>query len=159
MFKGLNQTQKAGITESLFAIACLVENDGQLSIAKPFVDDEGVDLLVYKRKVGGKVLYLQVKSRFTLTKKGSFKTQVRKKSFTPREDLYLAFVYYDTKKRGLGDCLWLIPSFDFPKLLKGQREDREIYVFQSKFDSKNDMWKPYKINIGDLSEKLFKLLD
>ena len=87
MSEGLNQTQKAGITEDLFAVACLVESDGQLSVAKPFVDDEGVDLLVYRRKRGGKVIYLQVKSRFTLNKKGFFRSQVRKKSFTPRAEL------------------------------------------------------------------------
>ncbi len=158
MSEGLNQTQKAGITEDLFALACLVESDGQLSIAKPFVDDEGVDLLVYRHKLGGKVIYLQVKSRFTLNKKGRFRSQVRRKSFRPRKDLYLAFVYYDVKTESLSDSLWLIPSCDFVKLLKGQSAKRKIYVFQSAFASKNDMWKPYRLQIQDLSSKLFELL-
>lgn len=154
----LNETQKAGITEMFFALNSLLGGDGKISLATPFVDDEGVDLIVYRRKLGGKVLYLQIKSRFTLTKKGYFKSQVRKKSFSPRKDLYLAFVYFDVQKNGLGEILWLIPTLDFIDLIKGQRSKKKIYVFQSKFTSRNDMWAKYKITLKEMPQKLLELL-
>ena len=159
MQDGLNATQKAGITETLFALTGLLGSKGKLSFAIPFVDDEGVDVLVYKRKSGGKVLYIQVKSRFTLTSNGHFRSQVRKKSFTPRKDLYLVFVYYDNNKQGLGDTLWLIPTLDFMDLIKGQKSNRKFYIFHTKFTAQNDMWVKYRLSLKDLSQKLLVLIE
>jgi len=155
---GLNETQKAGITEYLFALRCLLGSEGNLSLAIPFVDDEGVDLLVYRSKRGGKVLYIQVKSRFTLTGRGHYRSQVRKKSFLPRKDLYLAFVYYDASTNGLGKALWLIPTLDFINLVKRQTSKRKFYIFHSKFTSQNDMWAKYRLSLEELPKKMLNLV-
>ncbi len=155
---GLNEVQKASITETLFALTCLLNSDGRISVAIPLVDDEGIDLLVYKSKASGKVLFIQVKSRFTLTGRGRYRSQVRKKSFIPRKDLYLAFVYFNKETKKLGEIIWFIPSLDFIRLVGGQGAQRKIYVFHTKFTAQNDMWAKYKFNINDISQTLLQLL-
>jgi len=155
----LNATQKAGITETLFALSCLLGSSGNLSLATPFVDDEGVDIIVYRRKVGGPPLYIQVKSRFTLTGRGQYRAQVRKQSFLPRKDLYIVFVYFDTQKIQLGETLWFIPSLDFKKLISGQGSNRKNYVFSTKFNSRNDMWAQYKLKLSEISSVIESILN
>ena len=104
-------------------------------------------------------MYIQIKSRFTLTKKEAYRSQIRKKSFVPRKDLYLAFVYCDSNTHRLGEILWLIPTIEFSDLMKGQSPGRKVYVFQSKFTSPNDMWVKYRLPLAKLPDELMALLD
>ena len=64
----LSASQKGQIVEQLVAATCLLQSKGLLRVARPLVDDEGVDLIV-THKVSDKGVLLQVKSRFTLNKK------------------------------------------------------------------------------------------
>jgi hypothetical protein len=153
----LGSTQKGKVVESLIAATCILGSDGKLSASIPFVDDEGVDL-IFTPKGGGQSIFVQVKSRFTLIGKGNYRSQIRKKNFRPRPDLYIIFAYYDKKKGQLGEILWFVPSDDFKKNLKGQRKERKNYIFQSRFASRRDMWAPYKLMLKALPQHILDLL-
>src|SRR4029077_4990150 len=119
-------------------------------------DDEGIDLIL-SSKGGQRSVFVQVKSRFNLSKGRDYKTQVKRKSFVPRAGFYLLFVFYDTDNSQLGDSAWLIPSLDFERNLQGQSPSSSIYVFQSRFDSK-DMWESYRLKLRDLPRQLSALV-
>lgn len=153
----LGSTQKGKVVESLIAATCILGSDGELSVSIPLVDDEGVDM-IFTPKGGGRTIFVQVKSRFTLTKKGNYRTQIRKRNFSPREDLYIIFVYYDSEKAQLGETLWFVPSVAFKKNIKGQSKERKVYIFQSRFTAQRDMWKPYQLKIRDLPRHILSLL-
>ena len=151
----LGSTQKGKVVESLIAANCILGSDGKLSVCVPLVDDEGVDM-VLTPKGGGQSIFVQVKSRFTLTGKGYYRTQIKKKNFLPRENLYIIFAYYDSEKAQLGETLWLVPSVDFDKNLKGQLK-KQYYIFQSGFTSQ-DMWEPFRLKLSDLPQRILSLL-
>ncbi|KPL02578.1 MAG: hypothetical protein AMJ90_05455 [candidate division Zixibacteria bacterium SM23_73_2] len=153
----LGSTQKGKIVESLIAASCILGSDGKLSVSIPLVDDEGVDI-IFTPKGGGRSIFVQVKSRFTLTKKGNYRSQIRKKNFSPRQDLYIIFVYYDSEKSQLGETLWFVPSHDFEKNLKGQSKKRKNYIFQSRFTSQQDMWVSYKLKLRNLPQHILQLI-
>jgi hypothetical protein len=123
------------------------------------VDDEGVDLIFFKRGGGGKVILAQVKSRTIQSKllsKGIFRVQVRRASFKPREGYYFIFVALDESGKGLVDTLWFIPSVDFKRKLAGQTSE-SVLVFQSRFDSR-DMWEEYRITLEELPQRITRIL-
>lgn len=154
----LSASQKGQIIEQLVAATCLLQSEGLLRVSRPLVDDEGVDMVVTHKATDRSIL-LQIKSRFTLTKKGSFRANVRRVSLRASETRQLLFVYYDMKKATLGETLWFVPALDFERLLKGQRQSRPRFVFQSKFNSANDMWKPYQILLRDLGRTMIQRLE
>lgn len=153
----LGSTQKGKVVESLIAATCILGSDGELSVSVPLVDDEGVDLILTP-KGGGRSIFVQVKSRFMLTKRGHYRSQIRKKTFVPREDYYIIFSYYDSDRAQLGETLWLVPSVTFKENLSGQNQDRKNYIFQSRLSSKRDMWKPYRLKLRDLPSHFLELL-
>jgi hypothetical protein len=153
----LSASQKGKIVEQLVGATCVLQSDGRLRISIPLVDDEGVDLIVSDRSTDN-VLLLQIKSRFTLHN-GSYRTDVRRVALHANKNRYLLFVYYDRENANLGKTMWLVPSLKFKELLSGQRPGRGTYVFQSRFNSSNDMWAPYKINAEELGRTLLKHLN
>lgn len=152
----LSASQKGRVVEQLVAAACLLQSDGRLRVSIPIVDDEGVDLVVSHGE-SGKTLLLQVKSRFSLNS-GNYRSQVRRVALHPGSSRFLLFVYYDTAKAALGEVMWLVPSTDFAKLLAGQKEGRDTYIFQSRFTSERDMWRPYRIPVQELAGQLIRCL-
>lgn len=152
----LSTSQKGRVVEQLVAAACLLQSDGKLRVSIPIVDDEGVDLVMSHGETG-KTLLLQVKSRFSLNN-GNYRTQVRRVALHSGPRRFLLFVYYDTAKAALGEIMWLIPSLDFAKLLAGQKQGRATYIFQSRFTSERDMWRPHRIPVQELASRLIRRL-
>jgi hypothetical protein len=153
----LSASQKGKIVEQLVGATCVLQSEGRLRISIPLVDDEGVDLIVSDRNTD-RVLLLQIKSRFTLNN-GNYRTDVRKAALHANSNRYLLFVYYDRESASFGKTMWLVQSLKFEELLAGQKADRDIYVFQSRFTSQNDMWAPYKIATAELARTLLKNLN
>lgn len=155
----LGSSLKGKIAATLIGIACAQGSNGQINFASPFVDDEGVDLMFFRRGGSGKVILAQVKSRMTqskLLRRGTYRTQVRRASFKPREGYYLIFVAFDQLGERLFDTLWFVPSVDFEEKLVGQKGEK-VLVFQSRFDSK-DMWEEYRTSLGELPRRISQLL-
>jgi len=155
----LSSSLKGKIAATLVGMACAQGSNGQINFASPFVDDEGVDLIFFKRGASGKAILAQVKSRAIQSKllsRGTYRTHVRTASFKPREGYYFIFVAFDQSGKSLADTLWFIPSVDFAKKLAGQKGGK-VLVFQSRFNSK-DMWEGYRVSLGELPQRIAQIL-
>lgn len=155
----LGSSLKGKIAATLIGIACAEGSNGQINFASPFVDDEGVDLIFFRRGGSGKAILAQVKSRAMQSKllsRGTYRTHVRRASFKPREGYYFIFVAFDQSGKSLADTLWFIPSVDFGKKLAGQKGEK-VLVFQSRFNSK-DMWEEYRTSLEELPQRISQIL-
>jgi hypothetical protein len=155
----LSSSFKGKIAATLIGIACAQRSNGEINFASPFVDDEGVDLIFFKKGGSGNAILAQVKSRTQKSKllsEGDFRVQVRRASFKPREGYYFIFVALDESGEGLFNTLWFIPSVDFANNLSRQT-NKNVLVFQSKFCSK-DMWEKYRINLDELPQRIAQIL-
>ncbi len=52
----LGSSPKGKITVTLICMACAQGSNGQINFASPFVDDEGVDLIFFRRGGSGKAI-------------------------------------------------------------------------------------------------------
>ena len=155
----LGSSLKGKIATTLIGVACAQRSNGEINFASPFVDDEGVDLIFFKKGGSGKAILAQVKSRTIQSKllsQGKFRVQVRRVSFKPREGYYFIFVALDEVGKGLLDTLWFVPSVDFAKKLAGQTNET-VLVFQSRFNSR-DMWEEYRIGLEGLTQQITRIL-
>jgi len=155
----LGSSLKGKIAVTLIGMACAEGSNGQINFASPFVDDEGVDLIFFRRGGSGKAILAQVKSRTMQSKllsQGTFRVQVRRASFKARESYYFIFVAFDQLGKQLYDTLWFIPSIDFEGKLAGQKNEK-VFVFQSRFNSK-DMWAEYRTSLEELPQRIAQIL-
>lgn len=155
----LGSSLKGKIAATLIGMACAQGSSGEINFASPFVDDEGVDLIFFRRGGSGKAILAQVKSRTMQSKllsRGTFRAQVRRASFKPREGYYFIFTAFDESGKKLFDTLWFIPSVDFEKKLAGQT-NKEVLVFQSRFNSR-DMWEEYRMSLQELPKRIAHIL-
>jgi hypothetical protein len=159
MYK-LTESQKGKVAQDLLAIAIVLVSQGQVNVAFPSVDDEAVDMISYLRGRSKKTLFAQIKSRWLSSqgvKRGIFRTQIRRATFSPRENYCLIFAVCAQELLQLGQTLWIVPSDDFIDLTRGQRNPTRI-VFQSSFNS-NDMWQKYRLKLQELPNRIIELLE
>lgn len=144
---------------------CVLSSGGELNPLTALVDDEGVDLGLWRRG-GRRVLSVQIKSRFIdrdgcqiLRTHGQYMADVRLETFTPRPDLYMLFVVMD----GLHATViraWLIPSTElavrgFRAFPKGTPHVR----FQaSSYPHSNDRWRHRRVERDELVPALLSVL-
>lgn len=150
---------KGKIAATLIGIACAQDPRRQINFASPFVDDEGVDLIFFKRGGSAEAILAQVKSRTTESKqiqKGVFIANVKRSSFRARKGYYFIFATLDRSQNRLLNPLWFIPSVDFKRKTSKQNK-LKVLTFQSRFDSRG-MWKNYRISLEELPERITQVL-
>lgn len=135
----------------------MLSSKGECRVSIPMVDDEGVDLIVSNATFDFPIL-LQIKSRYSLSKRQHYRTDVRKSTLSPSLRRFLLFVYFDASRSRVGDIMWLIPSMDFIKNLARQNPKRKVYVFDSSFRSRRDMWQRYQTSPEMLGDMLIKYM-
>jgi len=153
----MSESEKGRVVEQLIGATLMLQSEGALRVSLPLVDDEGVDLVVGNRH-NDKSMLLQVKSRFGLTAKGSYRTNVRRATFSADPARFLLFAYYDCDNAALGEVCWLVPASDFSRLCQNQRSTRPIFVFVSRFSSTGDMWTQYRLPTKDLAQRVLNYL-
>ena len=98
----LTTSMKGMIVESYLAQFCIAKSQGQVNVAQPLADDEGIDLIFYKRGESEKTLYAQVKSRYATSKrvkKRQVQCRVKRSSFNARDNYYLIFLAFDHEEQ------------------------------------------------------------
>jgi hypothetical protein len=153
----LSESQKGRVIEPLVGATLILQSNGALRASLPFVDDEGVDLVLGNRS-NDKTLLLQIKGRYSLSGRGHYRANVRRATCAPNPNKYLLFVYYDTKIAALGETCWFIRSSEFCSLLSKQKETRSVYIFDSTFKGKGDMWVPFRIPWKDAATSILQAL-
>jgi hypothetical protein len=134
---------------------CVLASGGELNSLTALIDDEGVDLGL-KRRNGTRMLDLQVKSAFVderknLRDQGTFIADVRRKTFRPRDDLWMLYVVVNGSRAEVLRA-WLVPSAaldarGFEVSTKGQRMLR--FQASAKPGAK-DKWRSYRLERDQL---------
>ncbi len=153
----LSESQKGRVIEQLVGATLILQSNGALRASLPLVDDESVDLVVGNRS-NDKTLLLQIKGRFSLSGRGHYRANVRRATCVSNPNKFLLFVYYDTTVAGLGETCWLIRSSEFRNLLSRQKVTRPVYIFDSTFKGKGDMWVPFRIPLKDAATAILQAL-
>jgi hypothetical protein len=153
----ISESQKGRIIEQLVGTTLMLQSDGALRVSLPIVDDEGVDLVVGNR-LNDKTLLLQIKGRFSLSGRGHYRANVRRATCAPNPNKLLLFVYYDKAVAALGDVCWLVRASEFCQLLGKQKATRPVYVFDSSFTAKTDMWTPFRLSLKNVAAAILKAL-
>ncbi len=72
----MSAAQKGRIMEQLVGATLTFQSNGALRVSVPLIDDESVHLVIGNRH-NDKTLLLQIKSRFKLSGRGRYRTNVR----------------------------------------------------------------------------------
>jgi hypothetical protein len=149
------QKRKGIAVESLVTALCVLGSGGELNVATSLVDDDGVDLVLF-RMAGGATLSLQVKSRFATSqsaKDGKVEIVVKKPAtkdtFRARKDFFLLFLIVDALTVSV-DYAWLVPSITLWEELK----DNSGLHFIASLDGTENRWTDYKIDPNQLAAKI-----
>jgi hypothetical protein len=153
----ISASQKGRIIEQLVGTTLMLQSNGDLRVSLPIVDDEGVDLVVGNR-LNDKTLLLQIKGRFSLSGRNRYIANVRRVVCKPNPNMFLLFVYYAKTAARLHDVCWLVPTLEFCQLLGKTNPARPVYVFDSSFEAKKDMWAPFHVSLKDLAAEILKAL-
>ncbi len=129
--------------EHLVAATRMLRTRGQLNVSTALLDDEGVDLVFFRRD-GSATLAVQVKARttdaVTIADKGRFIGNLSASTYRPRSDLYLLFLVVDPETCGIGPYWW-VPSLEFdPNVTSGGKRK---FIASTK-DGSNDQWSSYR---------------
>lgn len=154
-----SSSKKGKVAEYLISALCLNGGGGRLNVAVPIVDDEGVDMVVFRREVGEMGLFLQVKARGSLSESvqsGGFLIDVRAKTFSPSPNYYVLGVTIDEVETALGKTAWLVPSAAFEK--RAARTKGGDILRMNTSAKANDKWAEFRIFTQDLPGKLLELL-
>lgn len=143
--------RKGLAVESLVASTCILSSDGELNVATSLVDDEGVDL-VFFRRTGEPTLSVQVKATFTLKSKVFVK--LTDTTFEPRDDFYILVLVVDSPTASIKQA-WLIPSKDFAAIRKGTT----ALTFAVSVGGTTNQWARYRVSRNRLASRVLKHLD
>jgi hypothetical protein len=144
--------------EHLVAASCILMSQGRLNVSMPLVDDEGVGL-VFNQHDQPATLAVQVKGRSRsaqVVRRGRFLTDVWRKTFTARDDLYMLFVVYD-EALGSYDPVWLIPSVDFVERA-GNSHQGAALRFQTSLAGEEGRWRDYRFSREDLPGRVLEVI-
>jgi hypothetical protein len=155
----ISSKQKGNITENRIVELVTLGSMGQLTCYLPNSDDDGIDLIV-NMKGNFNTLYLQVKSRYKLSKQGKFIQNVGVSTFKANERFYIVFVYFNESNLEI-ENIWLIPSIDFQKIafLKQAGDTyKSFFRITANPNQSNDRWDTYKIDKTRLGTRLLEVL-
>ena len=145
--------------EYLVASSCILMSRGKLNVSTPLVDDEGVDL-VFNRHDRPATLAIQIKGRSRsaqVVQKGRFLADVSKRTFAPRDDLYILYVVYDEDAADYGP-VWLVPSGDLAERGANSRQGGSLR-FATSLGGETNQWRKYRFSKEDLPGQILAVLD
>lgn len=151
---GLSSQAKGDIVEERIKELIVLHGQGLLSVYRPVTDTQGVDLIVTKAGMF-QPIFLQIKGRFNVEKRGYFLMDINKKTFTPHHSYFVIGAYFNPQKSEIDDNLLFIPSEDVAKAAVAKSRIGEKYrvVNYLSMDSKGK-WASFLMKKTDLANKL-----
>lgn len=151
----ISSKQKGYISENRASEIITVSSNGMLTCYIPSSDDDGIDIIVNLRN-SFNPLFIQVKSRFNLSKSGQFQQNVGTKTFLANQNFFLLFLYFGSKSLEI-EKLWLIPSIDFERIAfekKAGKTYKSFFRFSANPKSLSDRWSKYSIEKSEIGNEL-----
>jgi len=155
----VSSPMKGRIAEDRIASLIVLYGDRALACYRPISDDEGIDLIVKEKGPRlSKTIYLQVKSRYSLTRQGkAFVSNPRTSTLVDSYRMAIIFCYFDLEQGDLYDYLWFIPVPDFLKKANKSKDGRLGFVASIK-KGRGRKWDDYLIKKKDLANAILKLM-
>jgi hypothetical protein len=117
---------------------------------RPASDIAGRDLLI-QRVDSFRAIYLQIKGTDRLKGRDSIRHAVRRRTFVPAADFWLAFYYFDLRLERLFPDCWLVPSLEFARRTADQRGATMLH-FETTLLKEHDRWRDFRHPIGEQAE-------
>ena len=150
-------TRDQGTTyEQLVAADLIRQSRGRFALYRPGMDIAGRDLLV-QLVDSWRTISLQIKGTTQIVRGTRIQCLVKRWTFTPSEDFWLAFYFFDVTAGALGKYCWLVPSIEFAALTANQHFPLTIN-FQVTLEGENNRWRPFRHPIEDQAHVLRKAL-
>jgi hypothetical protein len=114
---------------------------------RPASDIAGRDLLI-QYVDSFRAMYLQLKGTARRHGPNSIQHAVRRHTFVPADDFWLAFYYFELRPSRLFPDCWLVPSNEFARRTADQR-DATMRTFNTSLTVEHDRWREFRHPIGD----------
>jgi hypothetical protein len=134
----------------------LREGQDDLLLFRSANDIAGRDLLVQLVDTP-RTLFLQIKGTARLAERDSVHMLVRRRTFRPQTNFWLAFYYYDRARGALFEDCWLVPSVAFARRTAPQR-DATTLSFETQLTRTHDRWGEFRHPVQAQSEVLRRAL-
>jgi hypothetical protein len=153
---GLSSQAKGDIVEDRMKELIVLQGQGLLSVYRPVTDTHGIDLIVTKTGMF-QPIFLQVKSRFNVQKRGYFLMDIGKKTFDAHHSYFVIGAYFNPKALEIDENLLLVPSVEVQKanIVKPRTGERYRITCHLNKDSRGK-WARYLIKKADLANKLLE---
>jgi len=150
-------TRDQGTTyEQMVAADLIRQSQGRLALYRPGMDIAGRDLLV-QLVDSWRTISLQIKGTTMIVRGTRIQCLVKRWTFIPSEDFWLAFYFFDATKGAFWKYCWLVPSIDFAALTADQHFPRSV-SFQVTLEGEDNRWRPYRHPIEEQGHVLRKAL-
>lgn len=108
---GLSSQAKGDIVEERIKELIVLQGQGLLSVYRPVTDTQGVDLVVTKAGMF-QPIFLQIKGRFNVEKRGYFLMDINKRTFTAHHSYFVIGAYFNPQKLEIDENVLLVPSLE-----------------------------------------------
>jgi hypothetical protein len=88
---------------------------------------------------------------------GRFLADVTKRTFAPREDLYILYAVYDEASADYGP-VWLVPSMELAKLGADSRRGKAVR-FATSLAGETNRWRRFRHRKEELPDAILAVID
>ena len=127
-------------------------NHKDLLLFRPAFDIKGRDLLV-QLVDSPDAIYMQIKGTAVRRNTDSVRFHVRRNTFVPADDFWLAFHFWDRRRAALFPECWLVPSRELARRTAHQRDARSLTV-DARLDASVDRWADFRHPVHDQADVL-----
>lgn len=152
---GLSSAAKGNIVEDRIKELILLHGQGLLDVYKPVIDQRGIDLIVLKAGTFFPI-YIQVKSRFNVEKKGQLVLTISGNTFKAHHSFFIIGAFFNPKTFELDDRLLFVPSEIIEKQGFRLKKNSNIRLVASYKKDSGDQWKQFIIQKKRLVERLLE---
>ena len=148
----LSNITKGNIIEDRIKEYIFLYGRGELSVFKPVIDDNGIDLIAMRRGVYHPI-YLQVKSRFNVGKSGEMVLFFSQNTFKIHDDFFIVGVSFNNETIEVDDKILFVPSRiveEYGILL----DNGQIQITVPYIEECESIWSPYFIKKSQLAVKI-----
>jgi hypothetical protein len=141
---------QGGVYEFALFTELLRANHKDLLLFRPAFDITGRDLLI-QRVNSPSALFVQIKGTEMLRGEDLVRFHLRRNTFVPADDFWIALYFWETRRRALFPECWLVPSRELALRTAHQRDAGYLTV-DARLDASVDLWAEFRCPIKDQAD-------
>jgi len=147
---------QGGVYEFAMFSELMRANHKDLLLFRPAFDIAGRDLLL-QRVNSPFALFAQIKGTAMLRGKDLVRFHLRRNTFVPADDFWIALYFWETRRRALFPECWLVPSRELARRTAHQR-DASYLTVDARLNRSVDRWADWRYPIQDQADVLRRAL-